>query len=72
MNGTINIWDQKNEPQFKKIGIKNHKNIGHKDNISVLIPIKKLQFLASASFDKKIILWDTIDYKKKREYSGYH
>jgi WD40 repeat protein len=28
--------------------------------------------LASASLDRKIILWDTIENKKKREYKNYH
>lgn len=40
--------------------------------MTVLLPINKLQFLASASMDKTIILWDIIKNKKRREYKGYH
>lgn len=46
--------------------------VGHTDTITCLLPLNKLQFLASASLDKKIILWDTIENRKKREYKGYH
>jgi WD40 repeat protein len=45
---------------------------GHVDAIMVLLPLPKLQFLASAGLDGKIILWDTIKLKKKREYVGFH
>lgn len=44
----------------------------HSDVITCLLPLNKLQFLASASLDRKIILWDTIENKKKREYKNYH
>lgn len=44
----------------------------HDDVITCLLPLNKLQFLASASLDRKIILWDTIENKKKRDYTGYH
>lgn len=44
----------------------------HTREITAMLPLPKLQFQASASFDKKIILWDTIEDKKKREYAGYH
>ena len=33
-----------------------------------MIAMPKLQFLASASMDAKLILWDTITNKKKRTY----
>lgn len=33
-----------------------------------MITMPKLQFLASASIDAKLILWDTINNKKKRTY----
>lgn len=45
---------------------------GHVDAITVLLPLPKLQFLASAGLDSKIILWDTIKLTKKREYFGFH
>lgn len=44
----------------------------HNDVITCLLPLNKLQFLASASLDRKIILWDTIENRKKREYKNYH
>ena len=45
---------------------------GHTEVVTAILPLKKLQFLASASLDRRIILWDTIEKKKKREYSNYH
>lgn len=45
---------------------------GHTDAITALLPLPKLQFLASASLDNNIILWDTIKLEKRREYAGYH
>jgi len=33
-----------------------------------MIAMPKLQFLASASMDGRLILWDTITNKKKRTY----
>jgi len=33
-----------------------------------MIAMPKLQFLASAALDGKLILWDTIENKKKRMY----
>lgn len=40
--------------------------------VTALLPLPKLQFLASASLDKKIILWDLLDNSVKREYKGKH
>ena len=37
--------------------------------INDIIAMPKLQFMASASMDKKLILWDTINNKIKRVYS---
>lgn len=45
---------------------------GHYRPITAMLPLPKLQFLATASFDRKIILWDTIEDKKKREYKDSH
>lgn len=57
----------------KKVDLfKKKKSKFHNDVITCLLPLNKLQFLASASLDRKIILWDTIENRKKREYSGYH
>ena len=39
--------------------------------ITALLPMPKLQFLASAGLDSNIILWDTIKNKKKRVYSRH-
>jgi WD40 repeat protein len=33
-----------------------------------MIAMPKLQFLASSSLDSKLILWDTINNKRKRTY----
>ena len=78
-NGTINIYDKRNEPQLKKLGISSkssqyEKKIpkAHSECITVLLPIIKLQFLASAGMDRKIILWDIIKNTKRREYKNYH
>lgn len=35
-------------------------NFGHKDIVTDLLMLPKLQYLASCSLDKKVILWDTI------------
>ena len=56
----------------KKTGKKDGGDNFHSDVITCLLPLNKLQFLASASLDRKIILWDTIENKKKREYKNYH
>ncbi len=37
-----------------------------------MLPISKLQFLASAGMDRVIFLWDIIKNQKRREYKGYH
>ena len=37
-----------------------------------MLPLPKLQFLASAGLDKKIILWDLLENDIKREYKGFH
>lgn len=34
--------------------------MGHKDIVTELLMLPKLQYLASCSLDKKVILWDTI------------
>ena len=92
MNGIINMYDQKSEPQLKRFAdseTKNQSNLrnkfkrinsidheeaprGHSDSITVLLPIVKLQFLASASIDRKIILWDVLKHKKKKEFKNFH
>ncbi len=36
-----------------------------------IVPLPKLQLLASCSLDKTIILWSTIDYKKHRVYKEH-
>ena len=77
-NGTINIYDKRNEPQLKKLGISSKSTLSekipkaHSECITVLLPIIKLQFLASAGMDRKIILWDIIKNTKRREYKNYH
>ncbi len=43
--------------------------IRHTDVITDLLPLPKLLFLASASLDQKVILWDTITKKARRVYS---
>jgi len=43
--------------------------IRHTEVITDLLPLPKLLFLASASLDNKVILWDTITRKAKRMYA---
>ena len=63
----------KNKTRFKKSRKKKRDgHEGHTNVITCLLPLNKLQFLASASLDRKIILWDTIENKMKTEYKGYH
>ena len=45
--------------------------IRHTDVITDLLPLPKLLFLASASLDQRVILWDTITRKARRVY-GVH
>lgn len=40
----------------------------HSLMVTEIIPMPKLQFVASASMDSKIILWNTINYKVKSVY----
>lgn len=56
----IGKFNQKKGELFKKKGSKYHS-----DFITCLLPLNKLQFLASACIDGKIILWDTIENKKR-------
>lgn len=46
--------------------------MGHTESIIAILPISKLQLLASAGMDRRIILWDTIKKTKRREYAEYH
>lgn len=48
------------------------KRDGHFAEVTALLPLPKLQFLASAGLDRKIILWDLLENTPKREYKGYH
>ena len=43
----------------------------HRSVIMDMIAMPKLQFLASASLDGLLILWDTINNKKKRIYKEH-
>lgn len=52
-------------------GVTTANSIGHKDIITDLLMLPKLQYLASASLDKKVILWDTITGDLKRVYSEH-
>ncbi|CDW75345.1 ef hand family protein [Stylonychia lemnae] len=46
-------------------------NFGHKDIVTELLMLPKLQYLASCSLDKKVILWDTITGEQKRVYTEH-
>lgn len=46
-------------------------NIGHRDIVTELLMLPKLQYLASCSLDKKVILWDTITGEQKRVYTEH-
>ena len=41
---------------------------GHTDVITDMVPMVKLQMLATCSLDKTIILWHTVEKKKLRTY----
>ena len=45
--------------------------MGHDNLITDLIMIPKLQFLASCSLDRKVILWDTISGRRRRTYTAH-
>ena len=45
---------------------------GHTAEVTAMLPLPKLQFLASAGLDKKIVLWDLLENTPKREYKGFH
>ena len=45
--------------------------IRHFDAITDLLALPKLLFLASASLDQKVILWDTITRKARRVYTAH-
>ncbi len=49
----------------------NKENFGHKDIVTDLLMLPKLQYLASCSLDKKVILWDTITGDQKRVYTEH-
>jgi len=48
------MWEKKTD------SIKQNYYKKHTDEVTAIIPMPKLQFVASASLDGKIILWNTI------------
>jgi WD40 repeat protein len=46
-------------------------NVGHEDMVTDLLMIPKLQYLASSSLDRRVILWDTINGDQRRVYSEH-
>ncbi|KRX04533.1 WD40-repeat-containing domain [Pseudocohnilembus persalinus] len=45
---------------------------GHKAVIQDIVPMPKLHCLATAGLDGNIVLWETINYKKKRIYTEHN
>lgn len=45
---------------------------GHSKNVTSMITMPKLQFMASGGMDGKIILWDTIKNSKKWVYREHN
>ncbi|KRX07968.1 WD40-repeat-containing domain [Pseudocohnilembus persalinus] len=67
-DGVICIWNFKTDTEDE---FKVDRTGGHTGVIMDMIAMPKLQFLASASLDSKIILWETINYTKKRTYQEH-
>lgn len=44
---------------------------GHKLTVQDIIPMAKLQYVATGGLDGVIVLWDTITHTKKREYKEH-
>lgn len=71
--GTSYQLDSKTQIEAsKKIDQERERKEGHDSVITALLPLPKLQFLASAALDNKIILWDLLENAPKRVYKGYH
>ncbi|CAD8135461.1 unnamed protein product [Paramecium pentaurelia] len=64
--GQINIWNLKTdtETQLQSEG-------GHTDVVMDMIAMPKLQFMASASLDGNLILWNTLYNKRERTYKEH-
>ena len=62
-DGGINRWNFKTDSEDALDSTEAHSRV-----IMDMIAMPKLQFLASASMDGRLILWDTITNKKKRTY----
>lgn len=63
---------KKEEEKKGFIGLSEKEDIiRHKEGITELLPLPKLLFLASASFDQQVILWDTITRKARRVYTAH-
>jgi len=64
------MWEKKTD------SIKQNYYKKHTDEVTAIIPMPKLQFVASASLDSKIILWNTIfgqdeEKKVRRVYENH-
>lgn len=44
---------------------------GHSDVVMDIVPMVKVQMIATCSLDKSIILWSTLDYRKVRVYKEH-
>jgi len=64
-DGQINIWNLKTDTE-SSLDRDSHNKV-----IMDMIAMPKLQFLASAALDGILILWDTLNYKKKRVYKEH-
>ncbi|CAK75155.1 unnamed protein product (macronuclear) [Paramecium tetraurelia] len=63
--GQINIWNLKNDTEIQ------FEDISHTDVVMDMIAMPKLQFMASASLDHNLILWNTLSKKRERTYKEH-
>ena len=64
------MWEKKTDSIKQDFLNDTKKNGRHTDVITKIIPMPKLQFVASASLDSRIILWD-FEYKFKWAYDEH-
>lgn len=64
-SGKVCMWNLKTDTEkfLESSGDEQHSLV-----ITQIMPMPKLQFIATAGMDGKIILWNTINYKVKSVY----
>jgi WD40 repeat protein len=83
-DGAISIWNIKTDtiktlalaPSDKNEPLKDMANshsqfrdFGHNGMVMCMVAMPSLQFIASGGMDGKLILWDTINNKRKKVYN---